>query len=416
MEWLFYWKYRRNTVFRKVVELYIYRFENITDFMDGAYIALKGYKYQFDRTILELFNNPKKTIQIEQLQDYGYDDYYVQVKYHDTIYNDAKKKEKIKDPLIKILKQFISNRGKKFILYIYLKGVPVSNKALTTLDLKKILGKEDSQFLEVDKNEFVKNFTLIYAEDFEMQYNSVIEKIKFLYSKTDREAEIYYSLISAFLLEIVTKNPSSKINLRKTSKSEIDKLIYDNKKIIFTSSYADFKYRESQLKALNKMFFRIGLNNEAFERVFIIQTTSSYNIALLKEIVLLIKNRWSNNKMNNSPSSDRFCPYIYFDGISNEDLVKLKFGLQKDDYVIIDGYDFFNAQFNIESVKINPTKANKIQFKFINSQTDLEKFLNKQDKTVEIYEFYFDRPSPIVFNGKYIKIEIKRLKEIQNII
>ena len=64
--------------------------------MDGAYIALRGYKFQFDRSILEMFNNPAKEIEIEQLQDYGYDDYLVQVKYHNTDYTPSQQKQKVK--------------------------------------------------------------------------------------------------------------------------------------------------------------------------------------------------------------------------------------------------------------------------------------------------------------------------------
>jgi hypothetical protein len=384
--------------------------------MDGAYIALKGYKFQFDKTILELFNNPEKIIEIEQLQDYGYDDYYIQVKHHGTIYSESKRKERIKNPLLKLLEQFTLNKGKKFILYIYLKGVLPSKKTLTLKELDEFLGNSSSKFLETAKDEFIKNFTLIYAEDFEKQYNSVIESIKVSYSKTDREAEIYYSIISSFLLDIVIKNPPSKRNLRKTSKNDIDRLIYDNKRIIFNSSYADFKSRESQLKLFNKMFFKINLNNEPRERVFIIQTQPSHNIILLKDIVLLIMDKWSKNKIPSTPNKDRYAPYIYFDGILSDDLVKLKAGLQKDNYVIIDGYDFFNAKFNVKSIKVSPTYTNEVKFKFINNQSDFETFLKNQDKTIEIYQFYFDKLNPVIFDGKHIKIEINNLQEIKTII
>ena len=98
--------------------------------MDGAYIALRGYKFQFDRTILEIFNNTTKTIEIEQLQDYGYDDYLVQVKYHNTDYTAAQQKQQIKKPLVQLFEQFLKNRKKKFILFIYLKGIPPSKKTL----------------------------------------------------------------------------------------------------------------------------------------------------------------------------------------------------------------------------------------------------------------------------------------------
>src|SRR5690554_355855 len=98
--------------------------------MDGAYIALRGYKFQFDRTILEIFNNSTKTIEIEQLQDYGYDDYLVQVKYHNTNYTAPQQKQKIKKPLVQLFDQYLKNKTNKFILFIYLKGISRIKKTL----------------------------------------------------------------------------------------------------------------------------------------------------------------------------------------------------------------------------------------------------------------------------------------------
>ena len=176
--------------------------------MDGAYIALRGYKFQFDRTILEIFNNSTKTIEIEQLQDYGFDDYLVQVKYHNTDYTPAQQKQKIKKPLVQLFDQYLKNKTNKFILFIYLKGISPSKKTLNVTELDAILGKI-KRFSAIERADFMTRFTLIYADDFENQYKEVIQKIKASYSKTDEEAEIYYSVISSHLLKTVTNNPPS---------------------------------------------------------------------------------------------------------------------------------------------------------------------------------------------------------------
>ena len=144
--------------------------------MDGAYIALKGYKFQFDRTILEIFNNSTRKIEIEQLQDYGFDDYLVQVKYHNTDYTPAQQKQKIKKPLVLLFDQFLKNKSKKFVLFIYLKGVSPAYKILNIKELDSILGKIN-KFSNTEKKDFIKNFSIIYADDFENQYKEVIQKI-----------------------------------------------------------------------------------------------------------------------------------------------------------------------------------------------------------------------------------------------
>jgi hypothetical protein len=383
--------------------------------MDGAYIALRGYKFQFDRTILEIFNNSTKTIEIEQLQDYGFDDYLVQVKYHNTDYTPAQQKQKIKKPLVQLFEQYLKNKTKNFILFIYLKGISPSKKTLSVAELDAILGKI-KKFTATDKADFISRFTLIYADDFENQYKEVIQRIKSAYSKTDEEAEIYYSVISSHLLDIVTNNPPTVNSKRKTSKSEIDKIISNGKKLIFKSAYIEIVAKEKQLKNLNKLFFKTSLNTEPHERIFIIEVKPTADIKLLKELVLLLKTKWSKNKTKTIPDTDRFVPFIYFNGIQESALVELKTDLQKDGYVINDGYDFMNANFNINSINIRPTFINKLFFKFINKQQDLEKILNNLNRTGEVYQFFIDSPATISFTGKHIEIEIKEIEDIKNII
>lgn len=383
--------------------------------MDGAYVALTGYKFQFDKSMLEIFNNPKKEIKIEHLQDYGYDNYLVQVKYHNTDYTSSQQKQKIKEPLIKLFELYLKDKTKKIILFIYFKGVSAVKKSISITELEGILGKKNT-FSAKEKADFIKNFTLIYANDFETQYKELIQKIKTAYSKTDEEAEIYYSIISSYLLEIVTKNPPSSSSKRKTSKDEIDKIILNGRNLIFKSAYVEIIAKEKQLKNLNKLFFKTSLNNEPHERIFIIEVKSKVDIRLLQEIVLLLKLKWSKNKTKTIPDTDRFVPYIYFKGIQTTDLVKLKRELQIDGYVICDGYDYMNASFNIDSIKKRPTFTNNLFFKFINNEENFIELLDNLDKTGEVYQFFTDNPSPIIFNGKHIDIEIKEIEEIKKIV
>jgi hypothetical protein len=383
--------------------------------MDGAYIALRGYKYQFDRTIVEIFNNPNGEVEIEQLQDYGYNDYLVQVKYHNTDYTAAQQNQKVKKPLVFLFEQFLKHKAKKFILFIYLKGVAPSKKTLTIDELDAFLGKT-TKFSAAEKAEFIKAFTLIHAEDFETQYKELIGKIKTAYSKTEEEAEIYYSVISSHLLEIVTKNSPASVANRKTSKKEIDKIIINGKKLIFKSAYVEIVSKEKQLKSLNKLFFKTSLNSEPFERIFIFQINKPVKLSDLKELVLAVKTKWSKNKIKSIPDNDRFVPYIFFQDIDAKDLVRLKLELQKDDYIICDGYDFMDAPFDIKSIKKRPTFSNGLFFKLINKQQDLEKLVSSLDRTGEIFHFFFNEPVRIPFEGKYIEIEIQEFTDIKNII
>ncbi len=384
--------------------------------MDGAYIALKGYKFQFDRTILEIFNNPDKQIQIEQIQDYGFDDYYIQVKYHNTDYTHAQQKAKLKKPILQLIDQFKEDKSKKFILFIFFKGITQHNQTFTTTDeLDVVIGKT-TKISELEKNEFIKNFTIMFADDFESQYKMVIDKIKADYSKSLAEAEIYYSVISSYLLDIIIKNPPISKSARTTTKKEIDNVIKNGKEIIFKSAYIDVLDKEQQLKYLHKLFFKSALNNEPHERFFIIEITKSPSVALLQEIVLSIKNKWSKNKTKTIPDNDRFVPYIFFNGLPKSELKALKDALQKDNYVIKDGYDFMDAEFNIKSIQESPTFSNKLFFKIINSEENLTLLVNNISRTKEVYQFYSMIPLELLLKDKHVKIEIEDIKDIKNII
>lgn len=384
--------------------------------MDGAYVAIKGFKYQFDRSIVEIFSNPLIPVRIEQLQDYEFDNYFVQVKYHDTDYTAPQQKQKIKKPLLQLLDQHKVDTSKKFILFIYLKGVAPSNKTLSLKELDSILGNKNPDYSISDKTSFVQNFTLIHAHNFVTQHNEVIEKIRREYSKSIEEAQLYYSIISSHLLDIVINNQPSKKNLRTCSKDQLDKLISEGKKIVFKSAFNDVLTADRRVKLIHKQFFKSQLNNEPHERFFVVEVNKSTNISVIKELVLTLKNKWSKNKTRTIPASDRFVPYIFLHGIDPNKLIELKTDLQNDGYNICDGHDFFNSPFNLTSIKVRPTFESKLFFKFINELTELGQIINNLDKTGEIYQFYIETPLSILFNQKHLKFQVQKVDEIKNII
>jgi len=384
--------------------------------MDGAYVAIRGFKYQFDRSIVEIFNNPSKPIRIEQLQDYEYDDYFVQVKYHDTIYTAPQQKQKIKKPLLQLIDQHKVDPSKKFILYIYLKGVSPSKKALSISELDTILGNKSTNYSISEKTSFAKDFTLIHAPDFESQHKDVITKIKAEYSKSNQEAQLYYSIISSYLLDIVINNKPSNMNLRICSKSELDKLISEGKRIVFKSAFNDELSVDRQIKLLHSQFFKGTLNKEPHERIFVVEVNKSTNISVLKDLVLTLKNKWSKNKTKAIPASDRFVPYVLLHGLDSDKLIELKVDLRRDGHKICDGYDFHNAPFELNSIKEKPTFENKLFFKFINSLSELDQIINNLDRTGEIYQFYLEEPLNISFAQKHLKFQVEKVDDIKNII
>jgi hypothetical protein len=51
---------------------------------DGGYYAIKGFLYQFDKTLIEILKNPDAVVMIEHREDIDYRDFVIQVKHKET--------------------------------------------------------------------------------------------------------------------------------------------------------------------------------------------------------------------------------------------------------------------------------------------------------------------------------------------
>ncbi|MGY0427130.1 MAG: hypothetical protein ACWIPI_09955, partial [Polaribacter sp.] len=173
---------------------------------------------------------------------------------------------------------------------------------------------------------------------------------------------------------------------------------------------------QKQVKILHNQFFKSQLNKEPHERFFVIEVNSLTDTSEIKDLVLTIKNKWSKNKTKSTPTSDRFVPYILLHGIEPDKLIELKSDLKSDGHKICDGYDFFNAPFNLLSIKERPTFDSKLFYKFINELAELRKIINELDRTGEIYQFYLKAPLNIAFSQKHLKFQVKKVGDIKNII
>jgi len=203
---------------------------------DGGYIALKGFSYQFDKTIAEIFDHPKTSVNIKQVQDLNFDDYVIQVKHHDTRYSPSQIRARKKKPIIQLLDLYEREPSRHYILYIYLKEVPSGHQSIWIDELNTILGAAASTYKTSLKPDFLKKLQLIHADDYLILNASVIKKIKVAYSCTDEEAKFWYTVISAQLLKIVIDTPPSQRHKRTTSLTGISTQIKTGRDMIFRSS------------------------------------------------------------------------------------------------------------------------------------------------------------------------------------
>jgi len=334
---------------------------------NGGYYAIKGFTYQFDKSLVEILNNQTQDVQLEQIQDIGLKDYYIQVKYKETQnYADSK----IKPAVLQLLKCFIDNKNNKFKLYCYFKDKSSQVTNLTEEELNKILGSDSNQYTSDDKKAFVENFTLEFSSNFEKQFVGLIKLIKTCFElKTEEEATTYHAIFKANLFDIaIRKKPKQRTINFKILKGVVN----SSEKIIFDIAYCKYLKTERYLKYVKKEYFtfkKVNIPNK--QRLFVIETDNSVKDSDVIQVVTNIKNRYF--KKDISPA-----PYICLFGVDNEKIVGIKQKLWDKGLIFSDGTHFDKDKFRMPDLMADTHSNNcGITFKLI-SLNQLPDFLKKK--------------------------------------
>ena len=377
---------------------------------DGGYYAIKGFEFQIDKTILELFKADDTTpICLEQIQDINTNNFVMQVKYKETQnYTPAK----IKEPVIQLINEYQKFPTKKYYLYCYFNDVEEGMDHLTSSKLDRILGNKKDDFSTSQKDGFVSNFELHFSKSFQDQFIQAVEIIKANISSSNfDEALVHYGSIASHLRKIVTNNLD--IQKRTCTKSDILAIITGNRKTVFDSAYRIYKGNQQYIAEIKSRYFTYG-NIDNWERFLIIELSGSEDVSAIKTTALKIKDKFFKKLTRKIKSG---APYIYFINISEDNLKRLKTELIAENNIIKDGYDFMDADFNTKCLKVKSTIENEISIKFINCEDDLKAMLDCDlGCTKNIYQFYHTIPIEISFDIDTVNIEISELSEIQQIL
>jgi len=363
--------------------------KNLTD---GGYYALKGFTYQFDKSIIEVLNNTDKKIQIEQIQDVGMLKYYIQVKYRESqTYSPAK----IHKALLQLLECFLIDKRNSFVLYCYFKDKVAEKKTLKLEELDNILSTKKNKFQLDDKQDFIKKFILEFSENFEEQFKVLIGKIKItLGLKSEEQAIEYHSRFRAYILDIAIKKDKKK---RTISFDQLKTLASQSEKIIFEYAYYKFLTERKYLLFLKKEYFTFKqLNIANKERLFVIELDDFINDGDILQIITNIQNKYF--KKHTSPA-----PYICLSGnITKERIITIKQKLWDKSMFFVDGTHFNGDKFRIEDLTASTyDNDSEVKYKLVTME-NVPAILKKQID--EVYAF--------LTNGDGIWREnIKKFKE-----
>ncbi len=377
---------------------------------DGGYYAIKGFEYQIDKTILEVFKaNNNTPICLEQIQDINTNDFVTQVKYKET---QKYTPTKIKEPVIELINEYQKFPTKRYYLCCYFNDVNEEKRNLTSSELDKILGNKKSNFANPLKDGFLLNFKLHFSKSFHEQFVQVIKIIKSNSGCSSfDEALIHYGSITNHLRKIVANNLD--IKKRTCTKSNILAIITGNRKIVLDSAFRIYKGKQQYIAKIKRSYFTYR-NIDNWERFLIVELDGQENVSAIKTTALTIKDKFY-KKLSRGIKSG--APYIYFKNISENNLKRLKNELIAENNTIKDGYDFMNADFQIKNLKMKSTIGNEISIKFINDEDNLKVMLGCDlGCTKKIYQFYHTDPIELPSDIDIVNIKISELLEIQQIL
>lgn len=394
----------------------------------SAIDTIRGYCYQFDKTILEILSlkNIGDTIEVEGIEDVDVESggvlRAVQCKYYEnTEYNHSV----IAKPIRLMLEHYANNKkfNGKYHLYGHYKAgqdkltLPILLDTLKDTFLtftKKNIKYEEHKRLGLSDNDledFLARLVIdINASNFEEQQEKVINELTREFACTVEEAR-HYHYNSAF--DVVMKLGCSH-NDRKISKSEfIDKS--NNSRSLFNIWLYKYKGRDAYLKKIRADLFNRTLNTEPYDRFFIIDVSQAQTMDDIKQCLCIIQKNWSNLSTR---ASKPFSPYIFLHGNDDTHRNAIKRQIYNEGLIFSDGYNFKGSEFCVNTI-LKSKESREVKFQFIDTLDDLEKTIETATSRKEIYQFYsvgniIDLSK--IDNSKVTKVQIHDFNDIKDIV
>jgi len=367
---------------------------------DGGAIAIRGFLFQFDKTILEALSNKHKIINFECRQDIDFDDFVIQVKHHAAV---TFSPSRVRAPVLQLLRLFESDRSLKTILYCHFRDRTPSDWVLKRDELLSIVGKAATKTISEEiKNGFVANFKIRFTHDYEAQFEALVRNIESAFSVSKQEAILYHSIFQSKLL---IKSTGYKAQ-RQTSFSDLKNILENAEVSIFNSAYSKYLTVEDYLKQIKKAYFTFKAPNiEKFERLFIIEASAATSADSLELIGKIAKKYYRKDK---SPQ-----PYVCIRGIGEDEITKIKRDLFDCDVRFFDGTYFNGDAFRRDNFFAKAIQDDCFSIKIV-PEVELENLLTAI-KVKEVYQFH--KSGSLANIGslsciRHIKVQFQEFKQI----
>lgn len=369
---------------------------------DGGYYAIKGFMYQFDITMIEILKNKDKDIFVEHHQDLNYEDYVIQVKHKET---QKFSFGKLKDAIIQLFLLSLDTE-KQFKLYCHFKDKNIGTKVTLSKDLLESWLEND--YSDEDKDKFLQNFEIIFWDDYQSNFNELLDLLKKEFSLDNITPVYYHAILHNEIQKLALKNKEK----RNINFDTLNQLVTDSTKTIFFEGHRKYLEKEKYMKLIYDNLFKIKTPHvKPYERVFIIDCKCPYDVGFRNTYLDTISTIKTKYYITNGKA-----PYIMLKGLSKENINLLKQDLIDYDIQINDGTCFNGDKFRAKHLLSN--KSGEVKFLHENnhdiiSQLDFDRRI--------VYHFYlkdsnFEDTSLFYSRQNYHEILYDDLEDIQKII
>lgn len=418
----------------------------------SAISTIKGYFYQFDKSILEILEQSNETdmVTIEGIEDIDIENSdernFIQCKYYEKTDFDN---SIIRKPIQLMFRHYLENRtepkDKNFTyrLYGYYKKGHEKLLELTTENLKTYFldfskfgvidesGNSNYQIknkkgevifeetVEDDDIEDFKNhlFIDIKADSYENQIEKIKSKIQNdLSDYSEEDIELIYFNALKIIKDLACEH---NIEKRQISKKEFWDRI-KTKNYYFERWMSELLEWKNYKKIIHKKYFPRVSNLSPAHRFFILDCQG--------ESVNNVKNVISEISRKYSRLIHQFSPYVYLYNTLNVDFVtELKEKLYEDGCFFKDGFPFKNSKFRFQEMLIKPDKFNGISVRILEHPINLSIVLQKLVEVERVDQlpinlYIFNKSNQLnleignLDNRDYSKINIRQIIDISDII
>jgi len=365
---------------------------------DGGYYAIKGFLYQFDKTLIEVLRNPEAEVAFENEQDIDYDVYVLQVKNHES---QDFSTGRIRMPVVGLLESFSRDRSRKLCLYCHFKNKAPGEWRPKTGELDAIIGKTaQKRFPILARKQFVRSFRIRFSENYQAQFRWLVSAIRTSFGlHDDGTAALYHSIFRSKLLDrSVLQRPQRHVNL-----DDLRGFLNDAEVTVFQSAYHKYLSAVRYVNVVKSRYFRFREPNiEDFERLFIVECEAICDDTTLIRLATRLARKYY--RKGKSPQ-----PYLCLRTSNAPLLTRVKRGLLDSGTRFFDGTCFDGDCFRPAELARRRIDDATVTIKFV-PESQLTTLLGCA-RIDEVYQLFTSAPCDLAFGGRQVRIQVQDVEQ-----